>query len=616
MRAHSSLSRFTQPTAQLMRSRVARALLCIVPLLLAACGDDDGATPDGSAPPGTDAGARDLGTRPDGGFPDGAVLMLPDGSTTSDGGGVSLPRPTTLCALPTEGALVDTSAPDHTVGDGTPASCTEAALRSAIALGGSIAFDCGAAPITITVSSELRVSNAAPALVIDGGGTVTLSGGGTSRILWMNACESPVSPRCDTDERPRVTVQRLTFRDGYSMDTVPDTKETDTGGAAIFRHGGTLTVIDSDFLSNTCDTFGQDVSGGAITSQQSQRTLIVGSNFIGNRCANGGAVGSLQARIDIYNSVFLSNEATGSGGNRVPTAAAMAMGDTGGDGGNGGAIVIDGQNNPTVLCGVVLADNTGHAQGSALFRTGYNSESFEMDRCLVEGNHITGLAYPESDLDRHNPGLGTLYLQGIAVNIHETLIANNQSDRGVPGIFIANMGGASGRLDLTNVTIAGNQIRGGGIGGAIFNGYGGTGTWTNVTIADNGANFAGGIVGGGFRLVNTLIVDNRRDDTDTTGMYNPLNCFCPGGCSLENGGGNLQWPTMGSNGRVEELCAPGITLSDAALGPLADNGGPTRTLLPAAGSPAVGIGNGCPPIDQRGRPRAASGCTAGAVEVE
>jgi len=50
------------------------------------------------------------------------------------------------------------------------------------------------------------------------------------------------------------------------------------------------------------------------------------------------------------------------------------------------------------------------------------------------------------------------------------------------------------------------------------------------------------------------------------------------------------------------------------LGALADNGGDTETLAPAAGSPARGLGRGCPPTDQRGSPRA-DPCTAGAVEL-
>jgi uncharacterized repeat protein (TIGR01451 family) len=67
--------------------------------------------------------------------------------------------------------------------------------------------------------------------------------------------------------------------------------------------------------------------------------------------------------------------------------------------------------------------------------------------------------------------------------------------------------------------------------------------------------------------------------------------------------------------------------TDALLGPLADNGGPTLTFLPLTGSPAIdgaGISNpNCPADDQRGftRPQDGNGdtvasCDIGAVEVQ
>jgi hypothetical protein len=70
----------------------------------------------------------------------------------------------------------------------------------------------------------------------------------------------------------------------------------------------------------------------------------------------------------------------------------------------------------------------------------------------------------------------------------------------------------------------------------------------------------------------------------------------------------LQFPSAGTQ------CTSSITAADPALGPLQDNGGPSKTMLPGAGSPAIGQGSGCPQIDQRGNPRA-SACTLGAVEA-
>lgn len=62
----------------------------------------------------------------------------------------------------------------------------------------------------------------------------------------------------------------------------------------------------------------------------------------------------------------------------------------------------------------------------------------------------------------------------------------------------------------------------------------------------------------------------------------------------------------------------GVSLAEAGLGELADNGGPTRSVLPQAGSPAIDHGNSdhCATADQRGIARpVGAGCDAGAVEV-
>src|SRR5437660_11008402 len=62
------------------------------------------------------------------------------------------------------------------VGDGTAASCTEAALANALAVAGSVGggrtqVHCGDAPATITVATTLVIPNNT---TINGGGTITL----------------------------------------------------------------------------------------------------------------------------------------------------------------------------------------------------------------------------------------------------------------------------------------------------------------------------------------------------------------------------------------------------------------------------------------------------------
>jgi hypothetical protein len=123
---------------------------------------------------------------------------------------------------------------------------------------------------------------------------------------------------------------------------------------------------------------------------------------------------------------------------------------------------------------------------------------------------------------------------------------------------------------------------------------------TNCTIANNKATAAGQVAGAifsdGLTLQNTIIANN-------TAQYDP-SCEAP---PLAGSTGNLQWPS-GSP------CTNSPLVADPQLGSLANNGGSTLTLLPGSGSPAIGIGAGCPPTDQRGNPRS-DPCTAGAVET-
>jgi hypothetical protein len=185
-----------------------------------------------------------------------------------------------------------------------------------------------------------------------------------------------------------------------------------------------------------------------------------------------------------------------------------------------------------------------------------------------------------------------MYLQGLALTITASTIASNRAFYN-GGLWI------SGReANLTNVTVAGNTAFGSN-GAGLWLSHDPTGTILNSTIADNHSTadgqVAGAIFGSGLALKNTIVSGNSAE-------YTP-------GCDSKHpsGGGNLQWPSGA-------LCSDNPTIADPLLGPLGDNGGPTETLLPAAGSPAVGLGTDCPATDQRGTARSEP-CTAGAVEV-
>lgn len=496
---------------------------------------------DPSAPPG------DGGTTPgvDGGGRDGGTTVLPD-----------VGPPVARCDAP---ALADVSAPDHVVGDGTAASCTEAALRAAAGDGGTITFDCGDAPVTITVTSQIVFTEET---VIDGEGSVTLSGGGTSRIFYLDSgYDTPT---------PRLTVQRLAFEDGRSADTGDDTAD---GGAAIYRDGGSLTVVDCSFTGNHAPATGQDLAGGAIYAFGGGDTIIAGSSFTENSASDGGAVGSLNGDLTLINSTFVGNAATGSGGNP-------------GDGGCGGAIYQDGRDELTNFCGVTISNNTAGAIGGGVFRvSNEDNGTLVMDRTTVDGNRVT----PTTE-----GNAGGLYLQGLALSISASTISRNSA------FYCGGLWLNESAVDIVNTTIAENVATGSN-GGGIWLGNAPTGTIRFSTIARNrnlaDGQVAGAIFGGGLTLVGTLIVEN-------TSMYRPQ-CEAP----HESGGGNLQFPFSDS-----AACTESPATGDPMLGVLGDNGGDTETMLPASGSPAIDLGTSCPPTDQRGMPRG-DPCTAGAVEV-
>ncbi|MGH7294748.1 MAG: choice-of-anchor Q domain-containing protein, partial [Polyangiaceae bacterium] len=459
------------------------------------------------------------------------------------------------CALPAQ--PVDTSHPTTVVGTGTPDSCTEAALVAAVAAGGVVTFDCGSAPATITVTSEVPVS---ADTTIDGGSLVTLSGGKTTRILHIKSAWNVPTPL--------LTVQNLAFTDGYTTD-VPDTSSTSEGGAAIFEDGGSLTVIDCTFTGNQCPTTGQDVSGGAINGQGVGTLIVQGSTFTGNVGSNGGAIGTQDESVTIVNSTFVGNQATGTGGNP-------------GNGGDGGAMSYDGAKIPWTMCGDTFSKNSANASGGAIFRVAYGDEPVNIDRCVFDGNSV----------DPTTGNAGGLYLEYATITMTATTISNNSAHFG-GGIWI----GHDAIAALTNDTIAGNQAA---MGGGVWFAGGITGTLLNVTVANNAGN---GMAGGdtGVTLQNTLVAGNTKGT-----MEGEVSCDH----SHAGAGANMEYP-----GDSSSPCTPSVLVADPQLGPLQNNGGSTDTLAPAAGSPAIGKGSDCPPTDQTGATRKAS-CTLGAYEVQ
>jgi hypothetical protein len=313
---------------------------------------------------------------------------------TNPGDGPPAGNPDGHEPIPPEGKPEDVSTPTTVVGTGTPESCTGDAFVAAVAKGGVITFACGSAPTTIVLKSPAKVfNNTGAKLVIDGDNRVTLSGGGTTRILYMSTCDKaqvyPPGPGdCNTNPGVQLVVQNITFIDGNAKG-IPDGNNNGGGGGAIHAQGGSLKVVNARFFNNVCDDLGSDVGGGAIRKLDylvaagagpNRPVWVVNSTFggkagLGNSCANGGALSSIGVSWNIVNSLLSESTAVGHGAND-------------GEGGNGGAIYNDGNEIVLNVAGSLIENNKANEGGSAIF---------------FVSNNKTGSITVKNSVTRNNP---------------------------------------------------------------------------------------------------------------------------------------------------------------------------------------------------------------------
>ena len=297
---------------------------------------------------------------------DSLLLMLPAilaGAKNSSG---NPPVPGSQCTIPVEARAENTSNPDHVIGNGTPQSCTSAAVVAAVAQGGVITFNCGSSPVEIQMQATAKVfNNTGPKIVIDGANKVTLSGGGVRRILYMNTCDQNqiwTTDHCQNQDHPQLTIQNLTFKNGNSKG---DT--TFEGGGAVWVRGGRFKIVNIKFENNVCTDTGPDVGGAAVrvlSQYQGLPVYVVNSTFggsasTGSICSNGGGLSSIGVSFSVINSSFSYNKAIGNGANPAQSGTP--------GGGSGGAIYNDGNTFTLSLCGTAINNNTANEGGGAIF---------------------------------------------------------------------------------------------------------------------------------------------------------------------------------------------------------------------------------------------------------
>ena len=193
---------------------------------------------------------------------------------------------------------------------------------------------------------------------------------------------------------------------------------------------------------------------------------------------------------------------------------------------------------------------------------------------------ISGLTIAKGN----SPGNGGgIYSQG-TLTVSNSTISGNTANDGSGGSF--SVGGGiynnSGTLTVSNSTFSGNTASGtyggNGIGGGIYN-YGGTLTVSNSTFNGNTASgtYGGVGYGGGIAIANgsTATITNSIVAGNTTTGNSGDDCY--------------QCGTQSTYNLISTSAAP-ITAAQLMLGPLQYNGGPTETMMPLTGSPALNAG--------------------------
>jgi predicted outer membrane repeat protein len=347
-------------------------------------------------------------------------------------------------------------------------------------------------------------------------------------------------------------------------------------GGAI-NNQGTLTVEDAVLADNQSKAY-----GGAIWSEHGKTTLDR-CHFAANKVlvagGGGGAISVSDGGLAVFASTFVGNSAE-----------------------QGGA--INSRSSRLSVSDSVFSGNQAGI-GGGIFSA---FETASIRRTTVSANHA---GFFEAGIS----GGGVYNLLGTMTIADSTVSRNDAgSDK-----YSGSGGGITndrGWLGVTNCTIDGNAAVHGGpyasVGGGLLIGEG-TATVRNTTVSDNYADQAGGLYSGYINAVglqDTIVAgDHAATAPDVS-------------AAVVSFGHNLIGDGTGASGFVSsDLVGTSNAPIDPKLGPLQDNGGPTKTLALLPGSPAIDAGDNtaAPPWDQRGPgyPRIVNGTIdIGAFEVQ
>lgn len=436
---------------------------------------------------------------------------------------------------------------DAVVGNGTPASCTGAALTSAFAAitsggvaDGRITFNCGPSEVIISLSTGYAIDGR---VELDGGGLVNLSGGGVLRHFSVNLDSV-------------LTLRNITLSGGRA--------QGDYGGAVAVQQDGTL-YADNVLIASNVAT----LSGGAIAAFERASVTIVNSQINYNRAdGNGGGISANGATVTISNTLMRNNQGNAGGAleswfGAVTVANSElhtnnAVGSTVDANGGGGAITV--RAGSLLITGTRILSNTAAGGGGVLAWESGNqvtlvNSQVRANRATQRGGGLlvmsreatvsgTTASYNSADLG------GGIGVQDGALQVTSSVVEWNSAGNVVAGTGAGGGGiwAAQSTLYVFNSRVSSNEARDSG-GGIMFDGlassvlqvlsstvrnnytsvYGGGVFVYSGQVMLNGAHVlqnTGRLDGGGvyalsrMQVLGSVIAENRSDTGEGGGIYN------------------------------------------------------------------------------------------------
>lgn len=355
--------------------------------------------------------------------------------------------------------------------------------------------------------------------------------------------------------------------------------EADGGGIYAFGPNG-LSIMNSTIVNNSASAeYGTSVGGGFAGYGVS--VAIVGSTINGNTASLAGGGASIDGRSGasfiVVNTKITNNTATGNAANTNFQC--------------GGGVLVSGIETGQLSLSTVSGNSGPYGGGVCVLSPA--GVTFLDDS--ISNNRVSGVGAAGGGIYATSP----ITVTGSTAN-------GNSADQGA-GIFL------EGAAAITNVTITGNQP---GAGLEVVS-TGGSTTVSFATISGNAVGIQTAGPRGALSLQGTIVANNSSDcRTPDQLMFLAFNLFGSQTCGVSTYG---QYPP--GSGQYSYGGPGNVFNVKPMLGPLQDNGGPTQTMAPLPGSPAIDAVGAtvCPPpaTDQRGitRPQGKS-CDIGAVEVK